>query len=168
MPEWIVVSDYETHRATRSRAPFPAREVFLALLVCVAYYIGALIAQTLRFPLSHLSLLWPPTAIVMAALLLTPPQKWWLYLLAAAPAHVLVQIQGGVPAWGIVSQIVGNFGQALVAATTVRYVERERLRFDTLRGVIVFSLCAALFAPVLVSSIAAYLYVLSGWENDYW
>ena len=33
---------------------------------------------------------------------------------------------------------------------------------------VVFTLAAVLFAPVVVSSIVAYLYVLSGWEQNYW
>ena len=52
------------------------------LLVCLGYYAGAWIAKTLRFPDSNLSLIWPPTAILLGALLLAPPRKWWIYLLA--------------------------------------------------------------------------------------
>ena len=143
------------------RAPFP-------LLVCAGYFAGALIGQSLRFPNSHLSLLWPPTVVVLAALLLAPPQQWWIFLLAAAPVHVVVQLKDGVPALGILSQLIGNFGQALVAALTVRYFVKGRLQLDSFRAVTIFVLCAVILAPVLVSSIAAYLYVLSGWEQEYW
>src|SRR4029077_16909485 len=82
------------------------------VLVCISYYAGAWIAKTLRFPDSNLSLIWPPTAILLGALLLAPPRKWWIYLLALAPVHVLVQMQDGVSAGGIISQLVGNFSQA--------------------------------------------------------
>src|SRR5262245_8981922 len=46
------------------------------LLVCLGYYAGAWIAKALRFPESHLALIWPPTAILLAALLLVPLRKW--------------------------------------------------------------------------------------------
>jgi PAS domain S-box-containing protein len=105
---------------------------------------------------------------VLAALLLAPPSRWWLFLLAVAPVHILVQVKDGVPALGIFSQLVGNFGQALVAALSVRYFVKGQLQLDSFRAVTVFVLCAVMLAPFLVSGIAAYLYVLSGWEQEYW
>ncbi len=142
-----------------------AQPVFL---VCASYYAGAWIAKALRFPDSHLALIWPPTAILCAALLLTPLRKWWIYLLAVAPVHVLVQLQDDVPGWGIISQLIGNFSQASLAALSVRYFNKEAPLFNNFRGVVVFTLGAVIFAPVVVSSVAAYLYVLSGWEQHYW
>jgi formate hydrogenlyase transcriptional activator len=138
------------------------------LLVCVGYYAGAWIAKALRFPDSNLSLIWPPTAILLAALLLAPRRKWWIYLLAVIPVHVFVQMQDNVPGWGIVSQLIGNFSQALLAAFGARYFNKEAPLFNSFRGVVVFTLSAVILAPVAVSSIAAYLYVLSGWEQNYW
>jgi formate hydrogenlyase transcriptional activator len=137
------------------------------LLVCLGYYAGALLGKALRFPDSHLALIWPPTAILLAALLMSPPRRWWLYLIAVVPVHVAVQIPDGVPAWGVISQLLGNFSQALLAAWSVRYLNKEAPLFNNFRGVVAFTLAAVVFAPVVVSSIAAYLYVLSGWEQSY-
>jgi PAS domain S-box-containing protein len=147
---------------------FSLHRVLCVLLVCAGYYAGALIGKSLRFPDSNLSLIWPPTAILLAALLLAPPRRWWIFLVAVSPVHVLVQMQDGVPALGILSQLVGNFGQALVAATSVRYFAKGEIRLDSFHNVIIFILCAVILAPFAVSAIAAYLYVLSGWEQDYW
>ena len=105
---------------------------------------------------------------MLAALLLAPPRQWWIFLLAVAPVHIVVQLKDGVPALGILSQLIGNFGQALVAALSVRYFVKGRLQLDSFRAVTIFVLCAVILAPFLVSSIAAYLYVLSGWEHEYW
>ena len=138
------------------------------LLVCLGYYAGAWIAKTLRFPDSNLSLIWPPTAILLGALLLAPPRKWWIYLLALAPVHVLVQMQDGVSAGGIISQLIGNFSQALLAAFSVYYLNKGVVHLNSFRAIVVFTLGAIIFAPVVVSTIAAYLYVLSGWEQNYW
>ena len=138
------------------------------LLVCLGYYAGAWIAKTLRFPDSNLSLIWPPTAILLGALLLAPPRKWWIYLLAVAPVHVLVQLQDGVSAGGIISQLIGNFSQALLAAFSVYYFNKGVVHLNSFRAIVVFTLGAIIFAPVVVSTVAAYLYVLSGWEQNYW
>ncbi|HEY6363503.1 MAG TPA: MASE1 domain-containing protein, partial [Candidatus Binatia bacterium] len=118
------------------------------LLVCLGYYAGALIGKALRFPGSHLSLIWPPTAILLAALLMSPPRRWWLYLVAVIPAHVLVQLQDSVPAWGIISQLLGNFGQAILAAYSVRHFNKGAPAFDSFRAVVIFMLGAVIFAPV--------------------
>jgi integral membrane sensor domain MASE1 len=137
------------------------------LLVCAGYYIGALAGKSLRFPSSNLALVWPPTAILLAALLLAPRRTWWIYLLAAAPVHILVQVQDAVPVWGIISLLLGNFGQAVLAALFVHHFNKGAQPFDTFRAMVIFMLGAVIVAPVVVSSIAAYLYVLSGWEHSY-
>ena len=137
------------------------------LLVCAGYYIGALIGKSLRFPSSNLALIWPPTAVLLAGLLLARRRTWWIYLLAAAPVHILVQSQDAVPVWGIMSLLLGNFGQAVLAALSVRYFNQGAPPFDSFRAVVIFMLGAVIVAPVVVSSIAAYLYVLSGWEQSY-
>jgi PAS domain S-box-containing protein len=134
----------------------------------LGYYAGAWIAKALRFPDSHLSLIWPPTAILLAALLLAPLQKWWIYLLAVIPVHVLVQWQDGVATGGIISQLIGNFSQALLAAFSVRYFNKGVTHFDSFRAIVIFTVGAIILAPVVISTIAAYLYVLSGWEQNYW
>ena len=147
---------------------FPLEHVLYVFLVCAGYYGGAFIGQSLRFPDSHLSLIWPPTAILLAALLLAPAGRWWIFLLALAPVHIIVQLKDGVPLAGILSQLIGNFGQALLAAISVRHFVKDRLQLDTFRTLTIFVLGAVILAPVLISNIAAYLYVLSGWEHEYW
>ena len=104
------------------------------LLVCLGYYAGAWIAKALRFPESHLSLIWPPTAILLAALLLVPLRKWWIYLLAVIPVHVFVQLQDGVPGWGIVSQLIGNFSQASLAAFSCAVLQQRSAALQQLSG----------------------------------
>lgn len=168
MAHSALISMYQVEGGILKRISFPFRHALFVLLVCVGYYAGSLIGKSLRFPDSHLSLIWPPTAILLAALLLAPRQRWWIFLLAVAPVHIAVQLNDAVPVLGILSQLVGNFGQALVAAMTVRYFVKGRFQLDSFRAVTIFVLCAVILAPFLVSSIAAYLYVLSGWEQEYW
>lgn len=145
-----------------------AHNVVVVLLVCAGYYFGALIAKSLTFPDSHLSLIWPPTAIMLAGLLLASARMWWMHLVALAPVHIFIQLQGGMQPWAVMGTLIGNFSQALLAAATVLYFNGGQLRFDTFRSIVVFTLCAVCFAPIAASSLAAYLYILSGWETDYW
>ena len=168
MPESALVSPYPVAEGTHERDSLPLCHVLGVLLVCAGYYAGAWIGQSLRFPDSHLSLIWPPTAILLAALLLAPPRRWWIFLVAVSPVHIFVQFQDGVPALGVLSQLFGNFVQALAAAAGVRYFVKDEIRLDRFRRVIIFTLWAVILAPFAVSAIAAYLYVLSGWEQDYW
>jgi len=167
LPQSTLVSPYALDEGIR-RVSFPLEHVFYVLLVCAGYYGGALIGQSLKFPDSQLSLIWPPTAILLAALLLAPSRRWWVFLLAVAPMHIIVQLKDGVPLPGILSQLLGNFGQALLAAISVRYFVKGRLQLDTFRTLIIFVIGAVILAPFLISSIAAYLYVLSSWEHEYW
>ncbi len=167
MPESLPIPEHYLKAGTPRRMADIIFEAQPVLWVCLGYYAGAWIAKTLRFPDSNLSLIWPPTAILLAALLLVPPRKWWIYLVAVIPVHVFLQLQDGVPGWGIVSQLIGNFSQASLAALSVRYFNKEAPLFNNFRGVVVFTLGAVIFAPVVVSSIVAYLYVISGWEQNY-
>jgi formate hydrogenlyase transcriptional activator len=168
MAESLAVPEDSLKVGTARRMADLVSQAQPVLWVCLGYYAGAWIAKTLKFPDSNLSLIWPPTAILLGGLLLAPPRKWWIYLLALAPVHVLVQLQDGVSAGGVISQLIGNFSQALLAAFSVYYFNKGVVHLNSFRAIAVFTLGAIILAPVVVSTIAAYLYVLSGWEQNYW
>ncbi|MGH7930666.1 MAG: hypothetical protein ACREQV_23085, partial [Candidatus Binatia bacterium] len=67
------------------------RLFLIALLVCAAYYFGALFSFALRVPSTRSSIIWAPNAVLLAALVATPPRTWWIWLLAALPAHLIAQ-----------------------------------------------------------------------------
>src|SRR6185503_11311391 len=83
-----------------------------ALLVALGYYLGAQIGFALTLQPTPVSTLWPPNAILLAGLLLTPLRSWGVVLLAVFAAHVVVQVQGGVPAPMLVSWFVINCTEA--------------------------------------------------------
>ena len=143
------------------------RVLATALLVSVAYYLGANIGFALRVPPSTPSVLWPPNAILTATLLLAPVQRWWIYLLAAFPAHLLVE---HAVAWPL-PLILALFGticsEALVAAACVRRFSDAPTRFDTLHRVGVFIGGAVLLAP-FVSSFPAAAAVSGFLHEPFW
>src|SRR5678810_59019 len=93
-----------------SRRGSAQRVAATALLVSVAYYVGANVGFILRTPPSTLSVLWPPTAILTATLLLAPVPRWWIYLLAAFPAHLLAELWISWP----ISLVLALYGTCLL------------------------------------------------------
>src|SRR5687768_15158608 len=86
----------------------PARLLRTCVLVCIAYYVGAKLGLALTFQPHPVSVLWPPNAILFAALLLVHPSRWVPVLLAALPAHLLAELQGGIPLLMVLSWYVSN------------------------------------------------------------
>jgi two-component system, LuxR family, sensor kinase FixL len=149
--------------------PVSLSMVKIALATCAAFYLGGVFALTVRFPPSGVSIFWPPNAILLATLLLTPPRTWWFYLLAVVPTqlHLVATFQPDVPALTRLCQLLGNEGQAVLAALAMRRVVGSPLRFDSLRSVGAFILLAAIAAPAIASAVVACLFVLTGWVADF-
>lgn len=139
-----------------------------AVLVGVSYYVGARIGFALTFDPHPVSTLWPPNSILLAALVLTPFRWWWRLLLAVIPAHLLIQLQAGVPLLMMFCWFVSNSSEALIGAFCLRYLIREQLRFDSIRQVAIF-VFVSLFAPFVSSFLDAAFVVLNGWgTGSYW
>ena len=137
-----------------------------SLLVGIAYFLGAKVGDQLRFLPFTTSVLWPPNAILTATLLLTPARHWWIYLLAAFPAHLIVQLSAGRSLPFVLLLFGTNCSEALLAAGGVRLFADGR-RFDTLRNVAVFVVYAVGVAPFLSSFVdAAVVSVFAG--EPYW
>src|SRR6476646_1556425 len=124
--------------------PFDFRTLVTGLVVFVGYYLGAKLGFALTFQPHPVSVLWPPNSILVAALLLTPPRLWWCVLLAALPAHLLVQLQSDVPPSMVLCWYVSNCCEALIGAGLVWFLLRDRLRFNRLRNAAIFCLCVVI------------------------
>jgi two-component system sensor kinase FixL len=147
----------------------PAHVWITAALVCIGYFIGTKIGFALTFQPHPISTLWPPNAILLAALVLTAPRFWWLLLLAAFPAHLAGQLQGGVPAVQIMAWFVSNCSEALIGAGCIHAILHAPLRFDSFRHVIIFVACGAILAPFLSSFIDVGFVKSIGWgHGSYW
>jgi signal transduction histidine kinase len=161
---------------TRLRLPFPKGIDRLgwgiapsALLLAVAYYLGAKVGFAFTFHPKPISTFWAPNAILLAALLLNPTRSWWVLLVAAFPAHVAVQLQSGVPAAMVIGWFASNCSEALIGAASVRSFVGRRPRFDSLHDVATLLVCGTVIAPLLSSFIDAGLVKLIGWgEGSYW
>jgi signal transduction histidine kinase/integral membrane sensor domain MASE1 len=150
-PPSLAVTDLPD--ASRLRAA--DRIALAAVLVGAAYYAGSQLGLVLRFPPTTTSVLWPPNAVLTVALLLSPPRRWPVFLLAALPAHLLVQLQTDWPLPMILALFATNCSEALLAAGGVRLLGDDPIRFDTLRRVAAFIVAAVLLAPFLSSFLDA-------------
>jgi PAS domain S-box-containing protein len=140
-----------------------------AFLVFAAYYLGAKVGLALTFHPHPISVLWPPNAILLAALLLAPFRWWPALILAAFPAHLLAELQDGVPAAMVLCWFVSNVSEALIGAFCVRWVLQGPLTFDSLRKVGMFIAFSAMLAPFISSFFDAAFVRLIGWgDSGYW
>ena len=83
-----------------------AKATAAAIWVFGGYYVGAKVGFALTFLPNPISVLWPPNSILFAALLLVPANMWWVVIAAALPAHLLAELQVGVPVSMVVSWFV--------------------------------------------------------------
>jgi signal transduction histidine kinase len=156
----------------RSRIPLSSAKILRrlgpALLVASSYYLGTRIGFAWTPSGQPNSTFWPANAILLAAFLLAPQRSWWALLLAVLPAHLIAQLQSGVPVWTASGWFISNSAEALIGAFFITRVTRQESLFDTVRGVLIFVLCGVLIAPLLTSFLDAAAVVVTGWGHGYW
>jgi len=146
-----------------------ARLVATALAVFAGYYLGAKIGFALTFQPHPVSVLWPPNSIMTAALLLTPLRMWWVILLAALPAHWIVQLESDVPPAMVLCWFISNSCEALIGAGLARYLTGGPLRLTSLRDVSAFCLSVAFAGPFFSSFLDAAFVQWNEWgHGTYW
>src|SRR5687768_6787067 len=127
-----------------------------ALLIGVAYYIGALLSFTLRVPSTRSSILWIPNAILLAAFVVTPVKRWWLWTLAVLPVHVLAKSRDAAPFLVLCCPFVDTVAEAALAAVGLRLFTEAPHRLGSLRTMGIFILVAFIGVTALVSFTAAW------------
>src|SRR5262245_37555283 len=95
------------------------KPLLYAVSTGAAYYLGAILGFELKPGPFPISTLWPPNSILFAALILAPLDLWWLILLGVLPAHLLVQLQSGVPLLRSLGWFLSNCSEALLGAILV-------------------------------------------------
>ena len=155
-----------------SRIPLSGTQILRrfgpALLVASSYYLGTRIGFAWTPSGQPNSTFWPANAILLAAFLLAPQRIWWALLLAVLPAHMIAQLQSGVPVWTASGWFISNSAEGLIGAFFITRFTRQESLFDTVRGVLTFVLCGVLIAPLLTSFLDAAAVVVTGWGHGYW
>jgi len=146
-----------------------ARCLQAMLLTGAAYYMGAVVGFALTFAPQPISILWPSNAILLGVLLLAPLAWWPLLLVAVFFAHLLAEMQSGVPLPMMLGWFVSNCSEAIIGAAGTRLFLNGPLRFDSFRHVCIFLLVCVFFAPFLSSFIDIGAVRLLHWgEGSYW
>jgi len=168
MSELVVNKAGARHQNFAGHLVLALRRVKPAIAVAVAYYAGAQIGFALTFQPHPVSTLWPPNSILFAALLLSPVRSWWLLLLAAFPAHILVQLHADIPITMLLSWFVSNCTEALIGAFSLRYLIKSEMRFDKTYAVGAF-IFVAFLGPFVSSFLDAAFVTLNQFGNSpYW
>jgi signal transduction histidine kinase len=168
MSELVVSTTQAIRGDLRTRREQLLRPAIAVLLVGSAYYVGAKIGFALTFQTHPVSTLWPPNSILLASLLLSRPRQWWSLLLAAFPAHLLVQVNADIPMTMILCWFVSNCSEALIGASILRYLIKSEVRFDDTHHVSMFILVAML-GPFLSSFLDAAFVTLNRFgDSPYW
>jgi integral membrane sensor domain MASE1 len=140
----------------------------LALFAAVAYYFGSQVGFLLTPSNSPIALFWPPNAILLGILLLTSKRSWPLLLLAVLPAHLWIQLRTGIPLVSALGWFVGNTGEALIGAVSIRFFCKQRSLFESVEGVAIFAAFGIGFATLLTSFLDAASTVGSGLSSAFW
>jgi PAS domain S-box-containing protein len=143
--------------------------VLRALAVSIAYFLGAELGFALTPQPNPVSTLWPPNAMLLGALLLAPKRSWPLLIAAVFPAHLLSELNSGVPIGMVLSWFVSNCAQALIGAAILRRYIDGPIRLDNVRRVALFVVGGAIGPALLSSFLDAGLVKLNHFGTDnYW
>jgi PAS domain S-box-containing protein len=141
----------------------PAAAVRGPLLTALGYFVGAESAFLVGTLSDRIfAPFWPPNVILFAALLLAPTSRWWLYVLATVPAHVIAEMQVGMPLVPMAVAFASNCAIALLAAFAVRRRIEGAPWLGTLAKASTYVLITALLAPALVALGGAFVPIFGG------
>src|SRR3954468_4876269 len=143
--------------------------VLRALAVSIAYFLGAQIGFALTPHPQTVSTLWPPNALLLGALLLAPARSWPLLLAAVFPAHLLIELNSGVPLGMVLSWFISNCAEALIGAAIIRRYVDGPLRLDSVSRVALFVAGGAVLPALVTSFLDAGLVKLNHFgTGSYW
>jgi PAS domain S-box-containing protein len=167
-------NDLEVAAASISTGPegrsagAPLRTVSFVLASTVCYYAATLIAWTLTFPDSKVSLFFPPHAVLLCILLLVPTRHWWAYVLAAGSAHFLAAQQAHWPPLYALTAEAFDAVKCVLAAAGIRWLIKSPLKAITLRDAVLFVLIAVVLVPFGTALWGASFTVAYGFGTSYW
>ncbi|NML43214.1 hypothetical protein HHL11_05590 [Ramlibacter sp. G-1-2-2] len=137
--------------AREGAAPPLPRMGWAIAALAIAYYGGSRLGLALVVGPPHVSLFWPPAALLMGALALVPLRWWWAMLAATAPIHVLAQVEAGVQAAQILSCLLATTTDAVIGASILRWAAPVH-ELVSVRAVLAFCV-AAVAGPFAASMV---------------
>jgi PAS domain S-box-containing protein len=165
MTSGLVDEDTERFEASSLR-----HSVLTALLVALAYFVGA----ELAFFIGTLSdkifaPFWPPNIVLFCVFLLVPIRRWWLYTLVAFPAHVVAELGVGMTMPALLVAFATNWAVAALNAGAVKLYAGGRPWLGDPRKALIYVGATALVSPAIVALGGAFVPIMSGGTiGQYW
>src|SRR4051794_17579645 len=140
------------------------------LLVSVAYYLGALAAFSIGTLSDHIfAPFWPPNIVLFCSLLLAPPRRWWIFVAAVFPAHLLAEMQVGMPLSQNLVAFATNCAVATLNAWGVGRLIAGPPWFGTLRQASLYVAITVIASPAVVALGGAFVPIMGGGSvADFW
>jgi hypothetical protein len=133
------------------QVPSYVRTALMALLVFAGYYVGTLVALKLRFPSLRISVIWPPSAVLLARPAAHAGPDVVAVVARGFGGQFVGATQRGTPVSTVAIYYVGNALEAVVAVLGVRRFSDSPHRFDTLWSVAMLIGFAGIIAPGVTS-----------------
>ena len=154
----------------RFRLPALRAPLQTALIVAVAYFVGAETAFFIGTLSDEIfAPFWPPNVILFCAFVVVPERRWWTVIAAAFPAHVAAELTIGMSAGQIVVAFATNVAVAVLNTAALRRLAGPRPWLTDLRKTAVYVLVTAGVAPALVALAGAFVQITGGGAVEkYW
>jgi signal transduction histidine kinase len=147
----------ENNRAvwTTAKEIYPVPTALLALLVTLVTYLASRLGATMVVSSLGLSVLWPPTALLVAAMLLTPRSSW-LWLIPAGLAGAAIEnLQLGFTLGATGLFILANTIEFLIIGLGLGYSFDEVPRLNSSKALAKYCFFAAFRGPFVSAFIGA-------------
>lgn len=139
----------DLHLLSLRRHVFRAWKVIrLPLGLAVAYYASAEVAFLIgTYSDNIFAPFWPPNVVLFCALVMSPRYYWWICLVAALPAHALVELRVGMAVPQMLVAFVTNCSVALVNAAGVQRFIGNPPWFQDFRNALIYVVITAVVGP---------------------
>jgi integral membrane sensor domain MASE1 len=136
------------------------RRVGAILLLALAYYGAAKLAQSLRYTAS-VSAVWPPAGLGIAALYLWGLRLWpGIFIAECAVNAQLLTGEHALPFWSVVGQQAGNMLEVVVGAILLRRLIGPNAALD--RADQIIGMLVALASATAISAVCGTLSMVAG------
>jgi PAS domain S-box-containing protein len=141
----------------------PLHKVSAVFLAFTLSYLAAKVSGLLVLRPQMIWPLWLGCALLVAILLLTARRNWPLLLLAGLAGFTLFNVQEGLTVRSIVSLLVADSVEILIAALGVNYVFHGVPELNSVRSLAKYCFFSVIVAPIFVCS-----FVVHALKGDSW
>lgn len=138
-----------------TKRPSAARTALLALLVILASYLAARLGGTLVVSNLGLSVLWPPSALLVAAMLLVPRRNWLVLVPAGLAGAAIENLQLGFTLGATGLFFLADTIQFLIIGIGLGYSFDGIPRLNSLKALAKYCFFASFLGPLVGAFIGA-------------